>query len=384
MVKFNRSIKKIVMMVTLLQVFVATDLAAMLAGTTRKVASGFNRSVAPAMVQGFSGQRAFSGAPDLDAIPNDAQRLRFLQQNFGQKLDTKVNLLKVNRFFTLVPFSYRQLAEIMNLAEDQSVQAGLPKITTKYIYDAEMDYTMGPASPQYVELPDKKGVMILPFEKRLAVHEAGHALVDLYSQSRACVTPLISIQPRGPFGGVTYAADGYRTKNYMTDACVRDFIMMKQAGRVAEQVAGLDGSAQMLTDKKAIFAFLSAPHAGNDIAEMEDLLKGMQAQNNLSDEFVQELIVEGYKNAYQFLTQKETELVKLSDQLLEKGILYEDEISVDAPKTLYDFEQGPLPKEHIDHDEYRKGRYPYGYDDQGNYVGKFGIRDQFGNIKEFD
>jgi len=69
------------------------------------------------------------------------------------------------------------------------------------------------------------------------------------------------------------------------------------------------------------------PHTANDIAEMQDLLKAIQEQNNFSSQQIEEMVVQGYYNAYQFLTKHKQELLQLSNKLEDKGVVYEHEIS---------------------------------------------------------
>jgi len=367
-------------MAMVLQLFVAADLAAMLAGTTRKVASGVNRSVGPAMVQGLSGQRAFSGTFDFDAIPNDAQRLKFLEQNFGQKLDPKLTALEVNR--ALGSFSYKNIVDVMNDAEQLQAQQGLSKMSKVIFYDTLADFVFSSKISRNVELAEKKGVMISPIDKRVAIHEAGHVLVELYFSS-GFIIPVVSAQSRERVAGVTAKILAYSNKPYIQKHLIYS-IMMAVAGITAEQVFGIGYAPKMLTNKAEIFNFLQHSTAAGDIQAVHELLQQLKDQENPTTQEIEDLIVRCYQDVYRFFTQHKQEVEELAQQLEKDGSVYEQDIYKNKSRPLFDFEQGPLPQEHALHYIHRGQGFTYGFDDQGNYVGESGIRDQFGNLEELD
>jgi hypothetical protein len=420
MMKQNRWMQKIVMFMILACMIDDSQASGIIPTTSRRIASSLNNSAGsftarslpllqdlndqgvgsspvyqsrPVYVSGYPmvpsqammpqniQRRSFSSdVASLDAVPNDEQRYTFLEQNFKKELDSSLNVLQVSR--ALGGFSYQQIADVMSQAQELAKQNNVQKMSMKNFYDTLADIAFSAKISKRIELADKNGVMIVAPEKRVAIHEAAHTVVELYFSS-GYVIPLVSAESRKNNAGVTARIVAYAHNPYIKQHLINS-IMMALAGITAEQVFALGYSPKMLTNTTEIFDFIQHPTAAGDVQAINELLRQLKAEEKPTTQEIQDLIVRCYQAVYKFITEHKQEIQELGDKLEAHGTLYEQDIYTNKPKPLFDFEQGPLPQEHALQYINRRQAFTYGFDNNGNYVGESGVRDQFGNLEELD
>jgi cell division protease FtsH len=174
--------------------------------------------------------------------------------------------------------------------------------------------------------------------RRVAYHEAGHALVGMLTEGADPVRK-VSIIPRGQALGVTFAAPDDDRANY-EESWLRAKIKVALGGRVAEEVVfgtittGAESDIQQLTQiARGMVGRWGMSQAIGPIAVLPQeqngpLLPGSQQASETTqrivDEEVRRIVDESYSEVQRLLTEHRSQLDSLTDALLREETLDED------------------------------------------------------------
>jgi len=195
---------------------------------------------------------------------------------------------------------------------------------------------------------EKKNKIISPEEKRIiAYHEAGHAICGWFLE-HAYPLLKVTIVPRG-VAALGYAQ--YTPKEqylYNTDQLF-DQICMTLGGRASEQLnfgkisTGAQNDLQQVT--KIAYSMVTIygmnEKVGNvsfyDPAQENSFVKPYSEETSkLIDEEVRKLIDKAYDRTKELLTQKDKEVIKLAEALLQKEVLFQSDVETLIGKRPYE------------------------------------------------
>jgi cell division protease FtsH len=224
-------------------------------------------------------------------------------------------------------------ADLANLGNEAALQAARrnhEQVTQADFTDALEKIVLG--APRGTVLSDED-------RRRVAFHEAGHALVGMLTPGADPVRK-VSIIPRGQALGVTFSAPDDDRANY-EESWLRAKIKVALGGRVAEEVAfgtittGAESDIQQLTQiARGMVGRWGMSDAIGPIAVLPQeqqnmLLPGSQgaseATQRLVDEEVRRIVEESYLEVRDLLGAHRDKLDSLTEALLRKETLDEDD-----------------------------------------------------------
>jgi cell division protease FtsH len=195
---------------------------------------------------------------------------------------------------------------------------------------------------------EKKNKIISPDEKKIiAYHEAGHAICGWYLE-HAYPLLKVTIVPRGT-AALGYAQ--YTPKEqylYNTDQLM-DQICMTLGGRAAEDIffgkisTGAQNDLQQIT--RMAYAMVTVYGMNDKIGNVS--FYDPQAENSFTkpyseetskmiDEEVRKLIDVAYDRTRELLTQKKTQVELLAEKLLDKEVLFQNDVELLIGKRPYE------------------------------------------------
>lgn len=277
-------------------------------------------------------------------LPDISEREEILKIHAKNKnISSKVKLLEVAR--RTPGFSGAQLENILNEATLLAVREDKKVISMDHI-DEAIDRTIGG--------PKRKiRVMTEQEKEQIAYHEAGHALVGIYSDSDEIVQK-ITIIPRGNAAGYTLQTPKDQEKQINTKKDLLNLVRMTLGGRAAEEL--IYGHDMISTG------------ASNDFYKVTNIVRSMVAQlgmtelgltqfiptegpntgrqfsehtSRLIDEKIEEIISLEYKKAKDIISKNKKELDLIVKTLLLLETIVRDQIE-------YIHKNMELPKEAID------------------------------------
>ena len=234
-------------------------------------------------------------------------------------------------------FSGADLANLVNEAALLAARRGKRVVTNREFEDAKDRVMMG---------AERRSMAMTDEEKRAtAVHEAGHALVNIYVKGN---DPLhkVTIIPRGRALGVTWSLPEADRLSYSKQYCEAK-IAMSFGGRLAEQIVyGEDhintGASSDITQATGIAKSMVTEWGMSEVlgplryaANEQEVFLGhsvTQRQNmsgetaKLIDQEVRRIVTEGRDKAREVLTEHKDELIMLADALVEYETLSGDEV----------------------------------------------------------
>jgi len=235
-------------------------------------------------------------------------------------------------------FSGADLANLVNEAALLAARRGKRVVTNREFEDAKDRVMMG---------AERRSMAMTEAEKRAtAVHEAGHALVNIFVPGN---DPLhkVTIIPRGRALGVTWSLPEADVLSYSKQWCEAK-IAMSFGGRVAEQLAYGEhhlntGASNDIMQATNIARRMVTEWGMSDVlgplryaANEQEVFLGhsvTQRQNmsgetaKLVDQEVRRIVNEGEQLARKVLTDHRDDLTKLADALVEYETLSGDEVS---------------------------------------------------------
>ncbi len=224
-------------------------------------------------------------------------------------------------------------ADIANLANEAALLAARRQHTKVN----EADFT---DALEKIVLGAPRGIVLSPVEKRrTAFHESGHAIVGMLTDGADPVRK-VSIIPRTMSLGVTISSPDAERTNYDLDYLTAR-IKVALGGRVAEEVvydsisAGAESDIQQLTGiaRQMVGRWGMSPAIGPIAVIPSDaqgpLLPGVsevsQETQRTVDEEVRRIVNEAHRAVTQLLTDNRDKLDSLTERLLEKETLDQDE-----------------------------------------------------------
>jgi cell division protease FtsH len=223
-------------------------------------------------------------------------------------------------------------ADLANLANEAALQAARrhhEKVTQADFTDALEKIVLG--APRGTVLSDDD-------RRRVAYHEAGHALVGMLTPGADPVRK-VSIIPRGQALGVTFAAPDDDRANY-EESWLTAKIKVALGGRVAEEVVfgtittGAESDIQQLTQiARGMVGRWGMSEAIGPIAVLPQDQNGMllpgsqgasESTQRLVDEEVRRIVEESYVEVRELLTRHRHQLDSLTEALLRDETLDED------------------------------------------------------------
>ncbi|MGR8931820.1 MAG: ATP-dependent zinc metalloprotease FtsH [Gammaproteobacteria bacterium] len=230
-------------------------------------------------------------------------------------------------------------ADLSNIANEAAILAARADRETVTMVDFEA------AIDRVLAGPEKKNRVLGPEEKRrVAYHEAGHALV---AETVPTGQPVhkISIIPRGVSAlGFTLQLP-VEEKYLSTEAELKDQVAILLGGRVAEQLAldSISTGAQNDLEKASEIARNMVCYLGmseklgpliyGQRQQLQFLAGDLAEQRNYSEETarivdaeIKILVEEGQQRARNILTERRQQLDRLADLLQEKEVIQRDEV----------------------------------------------------------
>jgi len=234
-------------------------------------------------------------------------------------------------------FSGADLANLVNEAALMAARKGKRVVTHQDFEDAKDKVIMGAERRSMVMSEDEK--------KLTAYHEAGHALVTLYSPNYDPIHKA-TIIPRGRALGLVQSLPE-RDRYSMSRAYAEEFLAIAMGGRIAEELvfgrdkvtsgasqdikAATDRARRMVTEWG--MSEKLGPLAYGEPEGEVFLGHSVTQHKNISEETAREvdmevrrLVEDGYQRAYKIITEHRDELEKIAQALLEYETLTGEEL----------------------------------------------------------
>ncbi|QFZ53550.1 ATP-dependent zinc metalloprotease FtsH [Oceanihabitans sp. IOP_32] len=262
-------------------------------------------------------------------LPNKVEREEIFQVHIRRlKLAEDVN---IEQLATLSPgFSGADIANICN-------EAALIAARHKKQLIEHSDFIE--ARNRIIGGLERKSKIISPKEKKtIAYHEAGHAVVSWYLEHVDALLK-VSIIPRGRSLGSTWYLPEER--QIVTKSQFKDQICASLGGRAAEDLIFNEVSSGALDDLEKVTkqAYTMVAYYGLDKTigplsyydskgEYQGLLGKPYSEHTakLIDNRVHDLINESYNRTFELLEKHKDELEKLAQLLLEKEVVYKEDL----------------------------------------------------------
>ena len=234
----------------------------------------------------------------------------------GKPLSSDVSLKSLAR--VTKGFSGAELENLCNEAAICAARLRLESIT-RSCFDQALDKELLGLETDVVYTEEQKRV--------IAVHEAGHALLGILSNSFDVVRK-ISIVPRGETGGVTlFEPFGEEASGLYTQEYLENQLIVTLGGRVAEELVfgrmkTTTGAYGDLQEVERIARAMVAGYGFNENLGPIAWSDGAKA-SELDDE-LQFLVENAYSKAKEMMSANEGYLLALANALMEKGELDEE------------------------------------------------------------
>lgn len=234
-------------------------------------------------------------------------------------------------------------AELMNLVNQAAVHASqlsAPAVDMTHFEWAKDKILMGAAKKKMVITEDSR--------KNTAYHEAGHAIMAMYS---AAATPLYkaTILPRGRALGVTFQLPEMDKVDMTKKECFSRLDVC-MGGKIAEEMIHgpenvTSGCSSDLANATGMARAMVTSYGMSDVigpVRMSDDWESWSPKiRDLADNEVRNFLVESENRTRQLLKEKKTELKRLAEGLLEYETLTRDEMekivkgeSINKQKTI--------------------------------------------------
>ncbi|VUZ46192.1 unnamed protein product [Hymenolepis diminuta] len=235
-------------------------------------------------------------------------------------------------------------AEIQNLVNQAAISAGLrndKEVSMAHLWEARDRLLMGPARRRPVDAESNKIA---------AYHEAGHALMSIYTKESDPVHK-VTIIPRGESGGHTSFVQD-KDRDYVTRTQLLAKLDVSMGGRVGEELClgeervttGASGDFSQATAlaRHFVCSYGMSKRLGPRVYRPDRDGELSQATRDLIDKEVDEILNNSLTRARETLTKHRKEL-----QLLAEALLFYETLSLDQIKELLDgkmtIPKGPRP-----------------------------------------
>lgn len=248
------------------------------------------------------------------SLPDIKERTAILKIHSNNKnLSSTVDLEDIAR--RTPGFSGAQLENVLNEATLLAVRKNKKTITTEELDEAIDRVIAGPAKKTRVMSPEEK--------KQIAYHEAGHAIVGLYTKGSEVVQK-ITIIPRGQAAGYTLSVPEIQELSIQKKSDLLGMVGGLLGGRASEEVT---------FGKESI-----STGAANDFYKATNIVRAMVTQLGMSDlGLTQYYPSEGTVNPYQakLFSEVTSQLIdKEIDRILRERYAYALKIIKENKKEL--------------------------------------------------
>nr|CDS27040.1 ATP dependent zinc metalloprotease YME1 [Hymenolepis microstoma] len=222
-------------------------------------------------------------------------------------------------------------AEIQNLVNQAAISAGLKndkEVTMAHLWDARDRLLMGPARRRSIDAESNKIT---------AYHEAGHALMSIYTKESDPIHK-VTIIPRGESGGHTSFIQD-KDREYVTRTQLLAKLDVSMGGRVGEELllgedrvtTGASSDFNLATSlaSRIVCNFGMSKKLGPRVYRPERDGELSPATRDIIDKEVDELLNASLNRARETLTKHRKEL-----QLLAEALLFYETLSLDQIKDV--------------------------------------------------
>ncbi|GAB5538593.1 MAG: ATP-dependent zinc metalloprotease FtsH [Salibacteraceae bacterium] len=218
---------------------------------------------------------------------------------------------------------------------------------------------------------EKKSRIITPKEKKaIAYHEAGHATVSWLTEH---ASPLVkvTIVPRGrSLGAAWYLPE---ERQLTTKAQMMDEMCAALGGRAAEEIVFGEVSTGALSDLEKItkqaYAMVSVYGLNDNIGNISFYDSSGQSEYNFNkpysektaetiDSEVKKIVDSAYQRTLGILRENRSKLNELAELLLDKEVIYKEDMQNIFGKRKFDKDDEPLIHEGEEHDPEDKEKKP--------------------------
>lgn len=241
-----------------------------------------------------------------------------------KKLDVSVDLERIARATS--GFSGAQLANLVNEAALQTIKDGRDAVNMHDFEEAHDKIILGKANRTIKRTAHDLEIA--------AYHEAGHALMHILLPDKTDPLHKVTILPRGPFGGVTFALPEQDTHLKTKDQMIGN-IMVALGGRIAEELAfntittGASRDFKQATDaaRRMVCEYGMSDDLGTVAygQEYEDFAFSESTKTRI-DAAVQAIVASAYDITKKLLTESREKLDALARALLEYETLYASQV----------------------------------------------------------
>lgn len=211
---------------------------------------------------------------------------------------------------------------------------------------------------------EKKNKIITKKEKKtIAYHEAGHATVS-WLLEHASPLVKVTIVPRGQSLGAAWYLPEERQLNTINQ--ILDEMCAALGGRAAEKVMFDEISTGALSDlekvTKQAYAMVTIYGLNEEIGNISFYDSSGSSDYNFTkpysektsekiDAEVKKIVEAQYERAKQILRDNEEKLTQLANQLLEKEVIFKEDLQKIFGKRPYETEEHLIPSSHSDDDK---------------------------------
>jgi cell division protease FtsH len=264
-------------------------------------------------------------------LPDLEGREQILRVHTGKiTIDETVDLREIAK--ATPGFSGADLANLANEAALHAARANGAKVTREHFDEARDKISYG---------REQRRVMTEQDRRTIAYHEAGHALLQVYSAEEGMKLHKVTIIPRGQSLGSTHFTPERDRLNY-SEAQLLARLRCLMGGRVAEELAlgqitsGAAGDIEMASNiaRSMVFEWGMSPLGFIALAQREGQMAGGNSRQVLgsgdtmaqAEQHVLELLRLQYGETKRILSERRQELDRVAQGLLEKETLSAEEV----------------------------------------------------------
>jgi cell division protease FtsH len=265
-------------------------------------------------------------------LPDLEGREQILRVHSGKiKLHDEIDLREIAK--ATPGFSGADLANLANEAALHAARNDHPSVTRSDFDEAREKLSWG---------REQRRVMTLEDRRTIAYHEAGHALMQIFSAEEGLKLHKVTIIPRGQSLGSTHFTPERDRLNY-SEAQLLARLRCLMGGRVAEELAlgqitsGAAGDIETASNiaRSMVFEWGMSPLGFVALTQREGQMAGSQSRQSLAgsdtmakgEEYVLELLHRQYEETKQILRQRRQQLDTVAQSLLDRETLSGEEVT---------------------------------------------------------
>lgn len=298
--------------------------------------------------------QSFPTGGDFDTVPTPAELFTFLdKQLVPRSADVNVHIIARAAY----GWKQGQLQKYIEIArslalknKNSLISMDNLELARRYLIEGQPDKNHW---VEYVKNSMKHYFTGYEDLKSSAIHEAGHAVAEVYSDTFFNIYYLtLDSNSRAGYKAMMYSVvqDDPDTE-FDTDYFIskmKNSVLVMLAGGIAVQVFGLnkEHSKEMLTDQAAILKLCSHRSMGIDMQNIKRDIANYYPELSKDEQqnIFEALVIEFYPKTYTFIFEHKEQVQKIADLLIEKRNVWGDEIyaALGVTRPLYNFEQANI------------------------------------------